>query len=134
MAFNYWSSGETTSVGIASGPTRLEYNVYRPDGIAIDGATHPYTVSSTGEPLTDDLKRKLDAIVQGVTRQRIEIYKAGKDAGLSVSEIRESLISFDKSLSQSYRALVGTSYMTDPSTRYVNPTHTELMGGPRQSE
>ena len=134
MSFNYWSSGETTSLGTASGPTRLEYNVYRPDGIAIDGSTIPYKVSSTGEPLTPEVKSKLDAILLDVTKQRIAIYRAGKDAGLSVSDIRDKLIAFDKALPQPYKALVGTSYMTDPATRYVNPTHDEVMGGARQSE
>lgn len=134
MTFNYWSSGETTRFGSATGPTRLEYNVYRPDGFSIDGSTSPYTVTATGEPLTDDVIRRLDALVHGVTKQRIEIYRAGKDAGLSVPEIRERLVAFDCTLPDSYRNMVGSWYATDPQSRYLNPTHDEVMGGPRQLE
>lgn len=134
MTFNYWSSGDTTPFGSATGPTRLEYNVYRPDGFVIDGSTSPYTVTATGEPLTEDVIRRLDALVHGVTQQRIDIYRAGKDAGLSVPEIREKLMAFDRALPDSYRRLVGTNYMTDPASRYLNPTYDEVMGGPRQLE
>lgn len=134
MTFNQWGSGDVTSLGSASGPTRLEYNVYRPDSIVIDGSTNPYTVVATGEPLTEDVKRKLDEIVHAVTKQRIEIYKSGKEAGLSVSDIRDRLIAFDHAQPASYRNLVGNFYSTDPATRYMNWTHDELMGGPRQAE
>lgn len=134
MTFNYWSSGDTTPYGSASGPSRLEYNVYRPDGFVIDGSTSPYTVTATGEPLTEEVIRRLDALVHGVTKQRIDIYKAGKDAGLSIPEIREKLMAFDRALPESYRQLVGTSFMTDPASRYLNPTYDEVMGGPKQLE
>ena len=68
------------------------------------------------------------------TRIEVRLLDVWETVPNAVSDIRDKLIAFDKALPQPYKALVGTSYMTDPATRYVNPTHDEVMGGARQSE
>lgn len=133
MQINYYSFGDQTSLGSPSGPTRLEYNVYRPDGVAIDSGTQPFTVKSTGEKLTDAVAQKIQAMLLDVTKHRIAIYEAGEKDGLSSSEIIARLQAYDRSLPASYHALVGDSTMTNPITRYGEATHDEAMGGPPQT-
>lgn len=134
VGIDYFSFGDQTALGSASGPTRLEYNVYRPDGIAIDSSTRPFTITATGEKLDDATARKYQALLEDVTKQRIAIYQSGQEKGMSNAQILAELQSFDNNLPASYQALVGHSSMSDPRTRYNQVTHGELMGGPAQTE
>jgi hypothetical protein len=134
MTLNYFSLGDEGPLGGPAGLTRLEYNVYRPDGIAIDGRTSPYTITSTGEPLTDAVGKKYQVMLHEVTKHRIDIYLAGKSDGLSNKQIIAQLQAYDRSLPDSYHALVGSSDWTDPSKRYAQATRDEALGGPVQTE
>ena len=130
---DYFSFGDKSSLGSAQGPTRLEYNVYRPDGFEIDATHDPFLVQATGEAMTPEVAEKYRDILLDVTSGRIEIYKSGKAEGLSSEAIRAKLQDYDRNLPASYKTLVGTSDMVDPATRYMNATWDETMGGPVQS-
>lgn len=132
--FDYFSFGEQGPFGSAVGPTRLEYNAYRPDGLAIDATTMPYTVKATGERLTPDVARKYETLLNDTSRGRIDVFRQGQADGLSNGEILARLQAYDRSLPDSYRALIGHSSFSDPAQRYKLPTHDEVMGGPAQSE
>lgn len=124
---DYFSFGDGEAMGLPKGASRLEYNVYRPDGLDIDGRSYPFVVKSTGEKLSGSVADKYQKMLLEVTRQRVEIYKEGKATGLSDEQILSNLQAFDKSLPDSYRTLVGKSDMVAPSTRYDMPTHYEVM-------
>lgn len=126
-ALDYFSFGDGEALGLPAGVSRLEYNVYRPDGLDIDGRSYPFVVKSTGEKLSGSVAEKYQKMLLEVTRQRVEIYKEGKATGLSDEQILSNLQAFDKSLPDSYRTLVGKSDMVAPSTRYNMPTHDEVM-------
>lgn len=126
-ALDYFSFGDGEAMGLPEGVSRLEYNVYRPDGLDIDGRSYPFVVKSTGEKLSGSVAEKYQKMLLEVTRQRVEIYKEGKATGLSDEQILSNLQAFDKSLPDSYRTLVGKSDMVAPSTRYNMPTHDEVM-------
>lgn len=126
-ALDYFSFGDGEAMGLPKGVSRLEYNVYRPDGLDIDGRSYPFVVKSTGEKLSGSVADKYQKMLLDVTRQRIEIYKEGKANGLSDDQLLSSLQAFDISLPDSYRTLVGKSDMVAPSTRYNMPTHDEVM-------
>lgn len=130
---DYFAFGDENALGSPSGPTRLEYNVYRPDGLAIDGLTRPYTVAATGEPLTGATADKYRSLLLDVAQGRIDLYRRGRQDGLSNGEILERLQAYDRALPASYRALVGHSSFSDPDTRYRQATHDEVMGGPVQT-
>jgi hypothetical protein len=134
VTFDYFSFGEQGPHGSPAGSTRLEYNAYRPDGLAIDAGTTPYTVKATGERLTAEVARKYEALLHEVSRGRIDIFNQGKAEGLPSSEILARLQAYDRGQPESYRALVGHSSFSDPAQRYTLPTHAEVMGGPVQSE
>lgn len=129
VALDYFSFGDAAAMGLPKGASRLEYNVYRPDGLAIDGRSYPFVVKSTGEKLSGAVADKYQKMLQDITRQRIDIYKDGKAKGLSDDQLLSSLQAFDNSLPDSYRALVGTSDMVAPATRYNMPTYEEVMRG-----
>lgn len=129
VTFNFFSFGDTSPNGSASGPTRLEYNVYRPDGIDVEGSEFPYTVKSTGEKLDGDVAAKYRKMLWDVTSQRIQLYKTGIAANFTLEAIRKSLQNFDKMLPDAYKALVGSSDMSDPATRYMMATNAEALGG-----
>jgi hypothetical protein len=131
---DFFSFGDQGPHGHPVGPTRLEYNAYRPDGLAIDATTTPYTVKSTGERLTPDVARKYEALLNDTSRGRIEIFRQGQAQGLSNGEILAQLQAYDRSQPASYRALIGNSAFSDPAQRYTMPTHDEVMGGPVQTE
>lgn len=124
---DYFSFGDGEAMGLPKGASRLEYNVYRPDGLDIDGRSYPFVVKSTGEKLSGSVADKYQKMLLEVTRQRVEIYKEGKATGLSDEQILSNLQAFDKSLPDSYRTLVGKSDMVAPSTRYNMPTHDEVI-------
>lgn len=130
---DFFSFGDTSSLGSPSGPTRLEYNVYRPDGLAV-AWTEPLTITATGEKMTEDVAKKYQDMLLDVTKDRIKIYQEGKSQGLSNTQIREKLQAFDEGLPDSYKALVGRSGMSDPATRYMLATRDESLGGPVQTE
>ncbi len=132
VTFDNMGFGDTPSFGSASGPSRLEYNAYRPDGLNIDGTQTPPVIRSTGESLTASVAAKYDAMLEDVAKQRVSLYKSGLAAGQSMEDIRASLQAFDAGLPDSYKALVGSSSLVDPSQRYMQPTHDEVMGGPPQ--
>lgn len=129
VGLDYFSFGDAAAMGLPKGASRLEYNVYRPDGLAIDGRSYPFVVKSTGEKLSGAVAEKYQKMLLDITRQRIDIYKEGKAKGLSDDQLLSSLQAFDNSLPESYRTLVGTSDMVAPATRYNMPTHEEVMQG-----
>ncbi|MBS1161753.1 MAG: hypothetical protein H6R15_4172 [Proteobacteria bacterium] len=126
-ALDYFSFGEGEAMGLPKGVSRLEYNVYRPDGLDIDGRSYPFVVKSTGEKLSGSVADKYQKMLLEITRQRIDIYNEGKAKGLSDDQLLSSLQAFDNSLPDSYRTLVGKSDMVAPSTRYNMPTYDEVM-------
>lgn len=128
-ALDYFSFGDGEAMGLPKGVSRLEYNVYRPDGLAIDGRSYPFVVKSTGEKLSGAVAEKYQKMLLEVTRQRVEIYKEGKTKGLSDDQLLSTLQAFDNSLPDSYRTLVGASDMVAPATRYNMPTYEEVMQG-----
>lgn len=129
VALDYFSFGDAAAMGLPKGASRLEYNVYRPDGLAIDGRSYPFVVKSTGEKLSGAVADKYQKMLLDITRQRIDIYKEGKAKGLSDEHLLSSLQAFDNSLPDSYRAVVGESDMVAPATRYNMPTYEEVMRG-----
>lgn len=126
-SLDYFSFGDGEAMGLPKGVSRLEYNVYRPDGLDIDGRSYPFVVKSTGEKLSGSVADKYQKMLLEVTRQRIDIYNEGKAKGLSDNQLLSNLQAFDNSLPDSYRNLVGKSDMVAPSTRYNMPTHDEVM-------
>lgn len=126
-ALDYFSFGDGAAMGLPKDVSRLEYNVYRPDGLDIDGRSYPFVVKSTGEKLSGSVADKYQKMLMDVTRQRIEIFQEGKAKGLSDEQLLSSLQAFDNSLPDSYRTLVGKSDMVAPSTRYNMPTYHEVM-------
>lgn len=129
VTFDFYSFGDVSPHGQAAGPTRLEYNVYRPDGINIDGTTTPYTVIATGESLDGAVADKYKNMLWDVTAQRIKMYKSELKAGIPLEQIRSHLQAFDRNLPDDYKALIGVSDMSLPEKRYMMPTHDETLGG-----
>lgn len=97
----------------------LEYNAYRPDGVAVmPEGTIPFHLAATGETLTDTVRQRVRQQLDQVTRQRISLYNEQKSSGKSNAEIRQALQEFDAQLPDDYKQLTGLGTKINDAVRY----------------
>ncbi len=98
----------------------LEFNAYRPDGVAImSDNIMPYHLAATGETLNDAVRQRVRQQLDQVTRQRISLYNDQKASGKSNVEILQALLQFDAQLPDDYKQLTGLGSKIDEAARYA---------------